>query len=80
MPTRPLIIVSLEGIAPQALSCYGCSWNQTPSLDRIAANGLLWDRLTANTDLPGNLFSSWTSSQVEWANDFGQSALGSYFR
>ena len=70
MPTRPLIIVSLEGIAPHALSCYGCSWNQTPSLDRIAANGLLWDRLTANTDLPGNLFSSWTSSQVEWAERF----------
>lgn len=52
MSDRPLIIVSLEGLATAALGCYGSSWNQTPAIDAIASRGLVWDRCIASSDDP----------------------------
>ena len=34
----PLIVISLEGLTPSALGCYGSSWNETPTIDRLASN------------------------------------------
>ena len=70
MPAKPLIIVSLEGIAPNALSCYGCSWNQTPTLDEISSRGWIWDRLIAENDDPKELLKTWVHNDVAWANQF----------
>lgn len=39
-----LIVLSMEGLSTAALGAYGCSWNQTPQLDRLAAGGSLFDR------------------------------------
>ncbi len=52
MPDRPLIVLSLEGLATSALGCYGSSWNHTPAIDAIAGNGCVWDRCIATSDDP----------------------------
>lgn len=68
--SKPLIVVSLEGIAPTSMSCYGCSWNHTPSLDQISGHGLLWDRLFANDDNPAEVLQKWTNHQSPWAASY----------
>ena len=52
---RPLLVLTLDGLATSALTCYGSSWNQTPAMDAIAASGALWDRWTASSDEPHSL-------------------------
>ena len=49
---RPLIVLSLEGLARSALGCYGSSWNRTPAIDAIAGTGCVWDRWIATSDDP----------------------------
>ena len=66
LPEPPLIIVSLEGFTPSSLSCYGSSWNQTPTIDQLAASGCLWDRLIASDDQPVQLLAHWTQAQHDW--------------
>jgi hypothetical protein len=68
--TKPLIVVSLEGITPNALSCYGCSWNSTPSLDQVCAGGLIWDRLAATIDQPKQVLQSWLTKGAHWADPY----------
>jgi hypothetical protein len=58
---RPLLIVTLEGLAVSALGCYGSAWNSTPAIDAIAATGCVWDRLIAATDDPLGQFRRWIS-------------------
>ncbi|KAA1261020.1 hypothetical protein LF1_35630 [Rubripirellula obstinata] len=41
---RPLLVLSIEGLATSAIGCYGSSWNQTPAMDQIAASGCVFDR------------------------------------
>lgn len=53
---RPLLILSLEGLTPSALGCYGSSWNRTPAIDAIADTGCVWDRWLATDDQPSNMF------------------------
>ena len=53
---RPLVVLSLEGLTPAALGCYGSSWNQTPAVDAIANTGCVWDRWLATTDRPSEMF------------------------
>ncbi|MEM1068282.1 MAG: hypothetical protein AAGI63_05265 [Planctomycetota bacterium] len=59
---RPLIVLSVEGLARSSLGCYGCSWNQTPAIDTIASTGVVWDRLIAESDDPAELLRSWLES------------------
>jgi hypothetical protein len=47
---RPLIVLSLDGLATAALGCYGSSWNQTPAIDAIATEACVWDRWIADAD------------------------------
>lgn len=49
-------MLSLEGLTPAALGCYGSSWNQTPAIDAIASTGCVWDRWLATTDRPSEMF------------------------
>ncbi|TWT79817.1 hypothetical protein CA13_12240 [Planctomycetes bacterium CA13] len=63
MTNRKLIVISAEGLATAALGCYGSSWNPTPAIDAIAAEGVLWDRLIATRDDPVEVVR-----QI-WAND-----------
>jgi len=49
--TRSLVI-SFTGLTPAALSCFGSSWNRTPALDGLAADGVCWDRLICHDSDP----------------------------
>ncbi len=61
MSHRPLLIVTLEGLACSALGCYGSPWNCTPAIDAIAATGCVWDRWIAASDHPVHQFRRWIS-------------------
>ena len=61
MSDRPLVIVTLEGLATSAISCYGSSWNSTPAIDAIAGGGCVWDRWTATSDQPAVLLRNWVT-------------------
>ncbi len=61
MSDRPLIVLSLEGLATSAVSCYGSSWNSTPAIDEIAASGCVWDRWIASNDQPLEVLKQWLS-------------------
>jgi hypothetical protein len=56
---RPLFVLTLDGLLPHALGCYGSSWNETPAIDAIAASGCLWDRCIACSDDPRAVLASW---------------------
>lgn len=56
MKPRPLLVLSLEGLTPAALGCYGSSWNRTPAIDAIADTGCVWDRWLATDDQPSKMF------------------------
>lgn len=56
---RPLLVVSLEGLATTGLGCYGSSWSQTPSIDRVASSGAVWDRLIASETVPLEVLRGW---------------------
>ena len=62
---RPLLVITLEGLAVSALGCYGSAWNSTPAIDAIAATGCLWDRWIAASDHPVHQFRRWTSPTQE---------------
>lgn len=47
---RPLLVLSLEGLSTAAIGCYGSSWNQTPAMDQMAANGCVFDRWISTQD------------------------------
>ncbi|MEO9595447.1 sulfatase [Rhodopirellula bahusiensis] len=50
-PKQRMLIFTLEGFTPAAISSYGSSWNRTPAIDRLAAEGTTWNRaITAVTD------------------------------
>ncbi|MEO1615875.1 MAG: hypothetical protein AAFV88_08515 [Planctomycetota bacterium] len=53
------VVISAEGLATASLGCYGCSWNETPAIDRLASGGVVWDRWTATTDQPTGLITDW---------------------
>lgn len=55
------VILTFEGLASSALGCYGSSWNETPSIDELAAGGVVWDRWTSPDERRGHLLSRWIS-------------------
>lgn len=59
MNAKPLVVVSLDGLATSALGCYGSSWNTTPAIDRLASQGTLWDRMIASSADPLAVLESW---------------------
>lgn len=73
---RPLVVISLDGLASAALGCYGSSWNQTPAIDAIASGGCVWDRWIAETDDGISLLKQlleapspdWTAPWREWGS------------
>jgi hypothetical protein len=49
MPRR-WIVISLDGLATAAVGAYGSSWNETPAIDRMAAQGTVFDRAICSND------------------------------
>lgn len=60
---QTLILLTLEGLAPSSLGCYGSSWNRTPAIDRIASEGCLWDRMIATDDDPIAIMRQWCADE-----------------
>lgn len=56
---RKLIIVTLEGLVPGSLGCYGSSWTSTPAIDSLAAGGCVWDHFIAPSDDPLEVIRRW---------------------
>ncbi len=48
MHPRSLVVISVDGLATAALGPYGCSWLDTPGLNQLAAEGVVFDRLIAS--------------------------------
>ncbi|WP_147870846.1 alkaline phosphatase family protein [Stieleria maiorica] len=59
------VVITLEGLATSALGCYGCSWNDTPAIDALAATGVTWDRWTSPIDRPAGLITRWLQDSRE---------------
>ena len=59
------VILSFDSLAANSLGCYGNEWIETPHLDRLAANGIVFDRHFADTVGP--------SAGLAWTN--GRHAL-----
>lgn len=72
---QPLIVISLEGLAASSLGCYGCSWNETPTIDRLANKGCVWDRFLATLDDPSRVLGDWIAPSAVWADQL-RSSLG----
>ncbi len=77
MPER-WIVISLDGLANLALGPYGSSWNSTPTMDRLAAQGTTWDRvIVPSDDVAETLHQCWTAdvggrSWVQACRQFGR--------
>jgi hypothetical protein len=57
-----MLLFTLEGFTPVAISCYGSSWNRTESIDAIAATGTTWDRLITPVTDPLAQLDRWLSN------------------
>jgi hypothetical protein len=40
----------MDGLAVSSLGAFGASWNETPTIDRMAAGGTTWDRVICTHD------------------------------
>ena len=43
-PLRNLVLITLDCVRPDFLGCYGCQDVHTPSLDRMAARGVVFEQ------------------------------------
>ncbi|MEM1224067.1 MAG: hypothetical protein AAGJ40_00120 [Planctomycetota bacterium] len=75
-----MLIVTLDGFTPAALSCFGSSWNRTPAIDAMAMGGTTWDRTVCHQLDPSIRFTDWLSKwrlspdQVSFVTDDGSIA------
>ncbi|TWT64643.1 hypothetical protein [Allorhodopirellula solitaria] len=64
-----MLLLTLEGFAPAALSCYGSSWNRTESIDALSATGTTWDRVVTPVADPVRQLDRWLSHDRFPAHD-----------
>lgn len=58
-----MLLFTLEGFTPAALSCYGSSWNRSEAIDTLSSIGTSWDRvITPDTD-PLAQLNRWLSCE-----------------
>jgi arylsulfatase A-like enzyme len=49
-----VLVITVAGLRPDYLGCYGSDWVETPALDRLAAEAVVFDQhFAARPDLPG---------------------------
>src|SRR5262245_61243818 len=77
MPIGPLnkvLVVAVRGLPLGFLGCYGNAWVATPTLDRLAAQGIVFDRHYA--DCPAEDVPTWWSGRDCWptTTETGQAA------
>ncbi|WDQ16018.1 sulfatase [Rhodopirellula sp. P2] len=57
-----MLIFTLEGFTPAAISAYGSSWNRTPAIDRLAAEGTTWNRAITPVTDPLEQWDRWANT------------------
>ncbi|WP_168566876.1 alkaline phosphatase family protein [Crateriforma spongiae] len=57
------IVITLEGLSVDAIGCYGSAFNQTPTIDAMASDGFVWDRLVCHDDRPDVVLATLVSSR-----------------
>jgi hypothetical protein len=60
-----MLIFTLEGFTPAAISAYGSSWNRTPAIDRLAAEGTTWNRAITPVTDPLEQWDRWANQLVQ---------------
>ncbi len=77
MKSSTTVVITVEGLSAAALSCYGSSWNETPQLDAIAADGCVWSHVVAASTDPLSVFASWvgTGTAPWWAAVRGEGSV-----
>lgn len=61
---NPSLVITLAGLTPSAISCFGSSWNRTPAIDSLAADGVCWDRVVCHTTDPMEVWLHWFQACV----------------
>jgi hypothetical protein len=65
-----LVIFSFEGLATAALGVYGSTWNETPTMDAIAASGVVMDRFVLSSDQGSKNLVDWFKG--DWIDRRGE--------
>jgi arylsulfatase A-like enzyme len=60
-----VLMLDVDGLQPAYLGPYGCEWVPTPTLDRLAAAGVVFDQHFA--DCPDPMASGWRSGRHAFA-------------
>lgn len=58
-----MLLFTLEGFAPAALSCCGSSWNRSEAIDTLSSIGTTWDRVVTPTTDPLAQLNRWLTSE-----------------
>lgn len=58
-----MLLFTLEGFAPAALSCYGSSWNRSEAIDTLSSIGTTWDRVITPATDPLAQLNRWLSCE-----------------
>jgi hypothetical protein len=63
MTKRSMVILTIDGLATSGLSPYGCSWLETPGMDRLASQAIVFDRLYAVSNDPRVVLSRYLAAE-----------------
>ena len=63
---RNAIIISLGGVTAASLGCYGNGWIETPNLDRLAADGFVFDHCFADGPCPLAARQAWWTGRHQF--------------
>ena len=66
---RNAIVLLIDGLNPTFLSPYGCSWINTPALDQLAAQSVVFERSVCETIDPAESITSFLSGRHPLMSD-----------
>ena len=58
-----VLVITARGLRADYLGCYGNQWIGTPALDRLAAEGVVFDRHYADRPEPGESSRAWRTGR-----------------
>lgn len=65
---RSLIVLTFDALATSPLAAYGCSWLESPGLNRLAASSLVFDRIVAASTSPRDCLAGFLRDRVSGAS------------
>ena len=65
MQSSTIVVLVVDGLRAQALGAFGNTWYQTPSLDRLASEGMVYDRFLGESNQLSDAYGAmWTGQHV----------------